>query len=179
MAAQRTQALATLAAALRRQAAARSDALRRGAAPLATVGVGAPLHERVRRWCRDANAALLLRLCLDDAHLSALHASLAAAAALTDLMAPRPLPHVLARLRRAPLCWRGCEGGCAASAPPQAEEAGAAAESDAACFQRDALEGWVRAGVPARLRYVLETLHLEQRSLEPQAPRAAPAHRPV
>lgn len=34
-------------------------------------------------------------------------------------------------------------------------------------------EGWVRAGLPARLRYVLETLHLEQGVLAPHAQRAA------
>ena len=153
------------------QARARAAAQRRGAAPLATVGVGAPLHERVRRWCRDADAALLLRLSLDETHLSALHAALAAAAALTDLTAPRAMAHVLAGLRRAPRCWRGCEGSCAAPAPPAAPAAGkdGLSESDAACFRRDLLQGWQRAGLPARLRYLLETVHLEQGALAPQA----------
>ena len=160
VAAQRAQALVTLAGVLRHatQASPTASAVTTATAQLAT-------GRAVARWCRDADTAILARISWDDVHLSCVHAALDVADAMAEAMGGgASLAELLSDSARAATgCWRGCEGAYrpenSAGAPPAEPPAGKAAkpENDADVCRRDLFEGWMRTGACARLRYLLDS----------------------
>ena len=109
--AQRSQALLAVGAVLRR-----ASQPAQAAAAMATA-------RAVSRWCRDADTALLLRVALDDGHLSCVHAALDAADALCELMGTVPLAAIVADAARAATAYRGHEGTFGGRPPPAAASA--------------------------------------------------------
>ena len=169
--AQRSQALLTLAGVLRHAATPRAPNAAAAAPPSAVVPPAAAragslylvTGVAVLRWCRDADTAVLLRLALDDAHTSCVHAALDAAEAMAEAATGVPIAAILSECARAVTSHRGYEAwwgeGPAQPKPsgPAAAAEGTAAESDSELCRRSVLDGWGRMGVCGRVRYLLDS----------------------
>ncbi len=159
--------------------AQRAQALRVLAA-IFTAQRGGALAKRIALWCREADAAPVLRLALDDGVRTGLHAALAATAALAALAGIPTADEVLAALPRSESAWRGYEeapraragiwrraGGDDDALAAMEEEAqlGQGNKSDGdlakeAC-RNDLMQGWCEMALLERLRYLLEMDLLE------------------
>lgn len=120
------------------------------------------LARLVRRWTRDADVALLLRVALDDNHASARAAALDAAASLAVLLGAPTKRAIFAATRAAQTSYRGCEAlPLQADAPAGdtgggEEDTGGSRHPDAAACRADLLTGWVTMQLAERLRFLLE-----------------------
>ena len=147
-----------------------AKAVATAAAPSAEEGATLQVGRAVVRWCKDSDAALLLRVSMDDKYLSCVHAALDAADAMAEAMSGAPLEAILYETSRpSSEGWRGCEGAAFAPPPPPhaqssvmgggggAADDGGGGESDAEAIRRELFAGWARTGLHGRLRYLLDS----------------------